>query len=76
VIDAMKSEDTLKVLAANGAEAAAPATPQEFRTTFERNYAESDKLIRQPTSSCNWMIDMQLEEARRSTRSHNTGITR
>ncbi|MGZ5141358.1 MAG: hypothetical protein ACXWCX_26455 [Burkholderiales bacterium] len=45
VIEGMNSPDILKVLAADGAEAAAPATPEEFRAKFERDYAELEKLI-------------------------------
>jgi tripartite-type tricarboxylate transporter receptor subunit TctC len=46
VSESMNSPDTLKVLAADGAEAAPPATPEEFRAKFQRDYAELEKLIK------------------------------
>lgn len=46
VSQGMNSPDTLKVLAAEGAEVAAPATPQEFKAKFERDYMELEKLIK------------------------------
>lgn len=46
VIEGMNSPDTLKALAGDGAEAAPPATPEEFRAKFERDYAELEKLIK------------------------------
>jgi tripartite-type tricarboxylate transporter receptor subunit TctC len=45
-IDGMNSPDILKVLAADGAEVAPPATPEEFRAKFERDYAELEKVIK------------------------------
>ena len=45
VIQVMHSPETRKALAADGAEAAPPATPEEFRAKFERDYAELEKTI-------------------------------
>jgi tripartite-type tricarboxylate transporter receptor subunit TctC len=45
VIEVMHAPETRKVLAADGAEAAPPATPDEFRAKFARDYAEMDKTI-------------------------------
>jgi tripartite-type tricarboxylate transporter receptor subunit TctC len=45
VIQVMHSPATRKVLAADGADAAPPATPEEFRAKFERDYAEMEKTI-------------------------------
>jgi tripartite-type tricarboxylate transporter receptor subunit TctC len=45
MIEVMNSPETRKVLAADGAEAAPPATPAEFKARFERDYAELEKTI-------------------------------
>ena len=45
VIQVMNSPETRKILAADGAEAAPPATPGEFKARFERDYAEMEKTI-------------------------------
>ena len=45
MIEVMNSPETRKVLAADGAEAAPPATPDEFKARFERDYAELEKTI-------------------------------
>jgi tripartite-type tricarboxylate transporter receptor subunit TctC len=44
-IQAMNAPETRKVLAADGAEAAPPATPEEFKARFARDYAEMEKTI-------------------------------
>lgn len=46
VTQGMHLPETMKVLAAEGTEAAAPATPEEFKATFEREYTELEKLIK------------------------------
>lgn len=46
VSQSMNSPDTLKALTAEGAEVAAPATPEEFKAKFDRDYAELEKLIK------------------------------
>lgn len=46
VSQGMNSPETLKALAADGAEVAAPATPEAFKAKFDREYAELEKLIR------------------------------
>ena len=45
VIQVMHLPETQKVLAADGAEAAPPATPEEFKSKFARDYAELEKTI-------------------------------
>lgn len=45
VIQVMHSPETRKVLAGDGAEAAPPATPEEFKARFARDYAELEKTI-------------------------------
>jgi tripartite-type tricarboxylate transporter receptor subunit TctC len=44
-LQAMHAPETRKVLAADGAEAAPPATPEEFKSRFLRDYAEMEKTI-------------------------------
>ena len=46
VSQGMNSPETMKVLAAEGSEVAAPAAPEEFKAKFERDYAELEKLIK------------------------------
>lgn len=46
VSQGMNSPDTLKALAAEGSEVAAPATPEEFKAKFDRDYAGLEKLIK------------------------------
>jgi tripartite-type tricarboxylate transporter receptor subunit TctC len=46
VSQGMNSPETTKVLAAAGTEAVAPATPEEFKAKFERDYAEMEQLVR------------------------------
>jgi tripartite-type tricarboxylate transporter receptor subunit TctC len=46
VIQGMHSPETTKVLAAEGTEAAEPASPEEFKAIFEREYADLEKLIK------------------------------
>jgi tripartite-type tricarboxylate transporter receptor subunit TctC len=45
MIEVMNAPETRKVLAADGAEAAPPATRAEFKARFERDYAELEKTI-------------------------------
>jgi tripartite-type tricarboxylate transporter receptor subunit TctC len=45
VIHVMNLPETKKVLAADGAETAPPATPEEFKSKFARDYAEMEKTI-------------------------------
>jgi tripartite-type tricarboxylate transporter receptor subunit TctC len=45
VIQVMHVPETRKVLAADGAEAAPPATPEEFKARFARDYAELERTI-------------------------------
>ena len=45
VIHVMHLAETRKVLAADGAEAAPAATPEEFKTKFARDYADLEKTI-------------------------------
>jgi tripartite-type tricarboxylate transporter receptor subunit TctC len=45
VIEVMHAPETRKVLAADGAEAAPPATPAEFKAKLARDYAEMEKTI-------------------------------
>ena len=45
VVQVMQAPETRKVLAADGAEAAPPATPAEFKARFARDYAELEKTI-------------------------------
>jgi tripartite-type tricarboxylate transporter receptor subunit TctC len=44
--EGMNSPETVKFLAADGSEPAAPATPEEFQAKFERDYAGLEKLIK------------------------------
>ena len=45
VIEAMHAPETRKVLAGDGADAAPPATPQEFKDKFARDYAVLQKTV-------------------------------
>ena len=45
VSQGMNAPDTVKMIAAEGSDVVAPATPEEFRTKFEREYAELEKEI-------------------------------
>jgi tripartite-type tricarboxylate transporter receptor subunit TctC len=45
VIQVMNLPETRKVLAADGAEAAPPARPEEFKDKFARDYAELEQTI-------------------------------
>ena len=45
VIEVMHTPETHKVLAADGAEAAPPATPEEFKAKFAADYAVLEKTI-------------------------------
>jgi len=45
VIQVMNLPETRKLLAADGAEAAPPATPEEFKDRFARDYAELEQTI-------------------------------
>ena len=45
VIEVMHAPETRKVLAGDGAEAAPPATPEEFRARFARDYEVLEKTI-------------------------------
>ncbi|HYC47237.1 MAG TPA: tripartite tricarboxylate transporter substrate binding protein [Burkholderiales bacterium] len=45
VIAVMHTPETRKVLAADGAEAAPPATPEEFKAKFARDYAALEKTV-------------------------------
>ena len=42
----MNAPETVKALAAEGSEVVAPATPEEFKAKFDREYAELEKLIK------------------------------
>jgi tripartite-type tricarboxylate transporter receptor subunit TctC len=42
----MNAPDTVKALAADGSEVVAPATPEEFKTKFDREYAALENLIK------------------------------
>ena len=46
LIQGMHAPETVKVLAADGSEPVAPATPEEFRAKFEREYAALEKVVR------------------------------
>ena len=46
VTQGMNSPDTLKALAADGSEVATPASPEEFKAKFDREYAELEKLVK------------------------------
>ena len=46
VTQGMHSPDTVKHLAADGSEPVAPATPEEFRAKFAREYAGLEKTVR------------------------------
>jgi tripartite-type tricarboxylate transporter receptor subunit TctC len=46
VSQGMNSPDTVRLLNADGSEPIAPATPEEFKARFERDYAELEKLIK------------------------------
>jgi hypothetical protein len=42
----MNAPDTVKALAVDGNEVVAPATPEEVKAKFDREYAELEKLVR------------------------------
>ena len=46
VVKGMNSPATLKALAADGSEVVAPATPEEFKAKFDREYRELEKLVK------------------------------
>jgi tripartite-type tricarboxylate transporter receptor subunit TctC len=46
VTQGMNAPETLKALAADGSEVVAPATPEEFKSKFDRQYLELDTLIK------------------------------
>ncbi len=46
VSQGMNSPETLKILAADGSEVAAPMTPEEFRAKFNRTYTEFEAVIK------------------------------
>ena len=46
VTEGMNSPETLKALAADGSEVVPPATPEQFKAKFDREYGELDNLIR------------------------------
>lgn len=46
VAQGMNAPETVKALAADGSEVVAPATPEEFKAKFDREYAELEKLIK------------------------------
>ena len=46
IAQGMNSPDTVKHLAADGSEPYPPATPEEFKSKFAREYAELEKLVR------------------------------
>jgi tripartite-type tricarboxylate transporter receptor subunit TctC len=46
VSQGMNASDTVKALAADGSDVVPPATPDEFKAKFEREYAEMEKLFR------------------------------
>jgi tripartite-type tricarboxylate transporter receptor subunit TctC len=46
VTEGMNSPETLKALAADGSEVMPPATPEQFKAKFDREYADLDNLIR------------------------------
>lgn len=46
LIQGMHAPETVKHLAADGSEPVAPATPEEFRAKFEREYAGLEKTVR------------------------------
>lgn len=41
----MNSPDMMKILAADGVQAAAPASPEAFKELFTKEYAEAEKLV-------------------------------
>jgi tripartite-type tricarboxylate transporter receptor subunit TctC len=41
----MNSPDMMKILAADGAQAAAPTSPEAFKELFAKEYAEAEKLV-------------------------------
>jgi len=43
--DGMHAPQTLKVIAADGSEVAANHTPEEFKTKFDREYQDLEKLM-------------------------------
>ena len=45
VIQVMHAPEARKVLAGDGAEAAPPATPEEFKAKFSRDYADMEQTI-------------------------------
>ncbi len=46
VSQGMNLPETLKALAAEGSEVVGPATPEEFKAKFDREYAELEKVVR------------------------------
>lgn len=46
VSQGMNAPDTVKALAAEGSDVVAPATPDEFKAKFDREYAALEKLIK------------------------------
>jgi tripartite-type tricarboxylate transporter receptor subunit TctC len=46
VTQGMNSPETLKALAADGSEVVPPATPDQFKAKFDRQYVELEQLIR------------------------------
>ena len=46
VVQGMNSPETLKALAADGSEVVAPATPEEFKAKFDREYRDLEKLVK------------------------------
>jgi tripartite-type tricarboxylate transporter receptor subunit TctC len=46
VSEGMNAPDTVKALAIDGNEVVAPATPEEVKAKFDREYAELEKLVR------------------------------
>jgi hypothetical protein len=47
VSQGMNSPDTVKTLASEGSDVVAPATADEFKAKFDREYAELERQIRQ-----------------------------
>jgi len=45
VVQGMNTPETLKALAADGSEVVPAATPEEFKTKFDREYRELEKLV-------------------------------
>jgi tripartite-type tricarboxylate transporter receptor subunit TctC len=46
VVQGMNSPATLKAIAADGSEVVAPATPEEFKAKFDREFHELEKLVK------------------------------